>query len=524
VVLWTLYLVTRIQVINKIAAEPTMDPMEVGHPGVFIAFSRNIDDLIRANEYLSVLSLLVYLKLLKYLNIFSWFRMLNEVIQDCLGRLVRFAILIVVIFFGFGVSLFVGLGSTDKRYAVMQRSFISLFFMFVEGITIDANWFEANNGSSGYIGPMLSLSYLIVVYFILSNIFMAIVLEAYVSAGICRDARRTGSDLTKRNPMSLFLFTYYHKVRKLSLLPDDEALPEEQSIKLVDLPGIVTRKWMEKKCRMQLLVDKTLGEVSEEEMSRRMTLRGNLASGDRSPKVKTWGETATKLRKMIQISMSLPLAEEFEVPEPQQSGTRTRLYGDSNPGEESVSLAQLQALLDQEPTLQILLGTRSAIDVIRYFKFLQGEAPTEEGAQQNDPLEKIARLQDGAFKKVEYMEKKGLNIDRRPVPHVDDLAQVISDELTTVQNGWREELTKLIEQMTNIADAMKETQLNVNKVVQNNEEFSRLLGDGSSESTSEVSSSEESSESEKASKNAPRGSMFGNMGPKASKRGSVGGR
>merc|ERR1719265_2532921 len=219
---------------------------------------------------------------------------------------------------------------------------------------------------------------------------------------------------------------------------------------------------------------------------------------------------------MIQRAMSLPLAEEFEVPEPQHSDTRTRLYGDFSPGDESITLVQLQALLDHEPTLQILLGTRSAIDVIRYFKFLQGEAGGEDDGQ-NDPLEKIARLQDGAFKKVEYMEKKGLNIDRRPVPHVDDLAQVIADELTTVQNGWREELTKLIEQMTNIADAMKETQLNVNKVVQNNEEFSRLLGDGSSESTSSMSSSEESSESEQASKQAPRASMFGSLAPKVSK-------
>ena len=29
----------------------------------------------------------------------------------------------------------------------------------------------------------------------------------------------------------------------------------------MDLPGIVVRKWLEKKRRMQLLVDKTLGDV-----------------------------------------------------------------------------------------------------------------------------------------------------------------------------------------------------------------------------------------------------------------------
>ena len=34
-----------------------------------------------------------------------------------------------------------------------------------------------------------------------------------------------------------------------------------RGILLVDLPGIVVRKWLEKKRRMQLLVDKTLGDV-----------------------------------------------------------------------------------------------------------------------------------------------------------------------------------------------------------------------------------------------------------------------
>ena len=36
-----------------------------------------------------------------------------------------------------------------------------------------------------------------------------------------------------------------------------------------ELPGIVVRKWHEKKKRMQLLVDKELGDLTEEDMQRR---------------------------------------------------------------------------------------------------------------------------------------------------------------------------------------------------------------------------------------------------------------
>merc|ERR1719375_2723916 len=274
-----------------------------------------------------------------------------------------------------------GLGQTDTRFSDLEQSFLRMFFMFVEGISMDANWFEPNPGTMFFIGPTMSLAYLVVVYFILSNMFMAVVLDTYVSACIAREARKTGADLVKRNPMQLFLYTYYHKLRKLSLLTDDEALPEEQSILLVDLPGIVVRKWLEKKRRMQLLVDKTLGDMSEEEWTRRMQEPAELQTArSRTRKKSSWRETLTKIRKNIQRSMSLPLAEEFEIPEPARVETRARLY--SNAGysyDEEISLLQLQSLIDQEPTLQILLGTKSALDVIRYFKPMAKPEDEEDG-------------------------------------------------------------------------------------------------------------------------------------------------
>jgi hypothetical protein len=452
--------------------------------------------------------------------------MLNEVIVDCASRLARFAVLIVVIFCGFGVGFYVGLGQTDQRFARLEQSFLRLFFMFVEGITMDANWFEPNSGTMLYIGPTLSLAYLVAVYFILSSIFMAIVLDAYVSACIAREARKTGADLVKRNPMQLFLYTYYHKLRKLSLLADDEALPEEQSILLVDLPGIVVRKWLEKKRRMQLLVDKTLGDMSEEEWLRRMQEPAeNQTTRERTRKKKSWKEILTKIRKNIQRSMSLPLAEEFEIAEPTRVETRARLY--SNAGyayDEEITLMQLQSLIDQEPTLQILLGTKSALDVIRYFKpMMKPDEDDEDVAgqvradddQAESALEKIGELQENVFRKVEHLEKRGLNMDRKPVPMVDAISNQITAELMQVQNGWREEFTKLIEQMTSIADGMRDTKIGVETVVSNHEELAKLLGDGSSEYDSSTESSEESSE-ETEEAPPPRKSIMGIAGPRKS--------
>merc|ERR1711977_739387 len=137
--------------------------------------------------------------------------------------------------------------------------------------------------------------------------FMAIVVEAYVGANLCKEARVTEDDLAKSNPMVMILYTNYHKLRNLSLLNDDEALPEEQSIALRELPGIVVRKWLEKERRMQLLVDRTLGDVSEEEAKRMLgRMHDPVGASDRKRKKKPFGLLMTEFRQSCQRCLSLP--------------------------------------------------------------------------------------------------------------------------------------------------------------------------------------------------------------------------
>jgi hypothetical protein len=81
---------------------------------------------------------------------------------------------------------------------------------------------------------------------------------------------------------------------------------------------------------------------------------------------------------------------------------------------------------------------------------------------------------------------------------------MISTELLQVSNGWREEFTKLIEQMTQIADGMRITKIGVETVCNNHEELAKMLGEDeeSSEFESTIESSDDESDvsSEKPSK------------------------
>merc|ERR1712139_26946 len=338
------------------------------------------------------------------------------------------------------------------------QSFAGLFFRFIEGLSIDAAWFEPMGGPGRLVGPFLSVSFLLGTDFLLANIFMAIVVESYVGLTVAAKARATEADLTKRNPMFLFLYTYYHKMRKLSLLSDDEALPEERSMLLNELPGIVVRKWHEKKKRMQLLVDKELGDLTEEDMQRMIANMegGPESNAARQNKKKTMLERLNKFRVAVQRGMSLPESADFEVKEPEQQNSRVRLYGNVRPDEdEEITLEQLQGLMDSEPMLQILLGTKNAIDVIKYFKTFpkddEDEEPMNPSKMMEDKppektsLEKVAELQENVFRKVETLEKAKLNMERLSVPFVDEMADSMQFSLSSAQNEWRQQLTGIME-------------------------------------------------------------------------------
>jgi hypothetical protein len=370
-----------------------------------------------------------------------------------MSRLLVFAVLVIIMFTAFGLAFFVGVGKENGQYSTFNSAFLGLFFRFIEGMTVDPAWFESGGGTGKDVGPTLSVIFLLTTDFVMANIFMAIVVEAYVGLTVSAKARSNEADLTKRNPMFLFLYTYYHEFRKISLLPNEEAMEEERTIPLKDLPGVVVRKWHEKQRRMQLLVDRTLGELSEEDAAKKASKSGGPQSTAARKKTgKPIMEHLRRFRISIQRGMSLPLASDFEIPEPEEVGSTVRLFAETKADEgEELSLKNLQGLMDGEPMLQILLGTRNAIDVVRYFKTFPATFEEEDtGNLPKTSLEKVTELQENIYKKVETLEKAKLSMFRKPVPFVDHMADELSSAVLSIQNSWRKELTAIMEVLTTI--------------------------------------------------------------------------
>ena len=46
----------------------------------------------------------------------------------------------VIMFLGFGLAFFIGVGQDSNEFTTFGQSFAGLFFRFIEGISIDAAW------------------------------------------------------------------------------------------------------------------------------------------------------------------------------------------------------------------------------------------------------------------------------------------------------------------------------------------------------------------------------------------------
>merc|ERR1719311_862376 len=111
--------------------------------------------------------------------------------------------------------------------------------------------------------------------------------------------------------------------------------------------------------------------------------------------------------------------------------------------------------------------------------------PPSDKPVEKTSLEKVAELQENVFRKVETLEKAKLNMERLSVPLVDEMAESIQWSLNSAQNEWRQQLTGIMEVLTQITDAFTDVKKSIDKVQDNHVELTQLLtGESEGSSTS----------------------------------------
>merc|ERR1712048_688734 len=117
-------------------------------------------------------------------------------------------------------------GSEDNVFSTLKGSFIAVIVAPAGGVSLDPV-FEKND----FLGPILIFSYIIVVFLLLLNTFMAICVDTYtVSVFQIKECLRG----KRSTPTRIFLWTYWNALKGVKLVgketEEEIGEPEEQMV------------------------------------------------------------------------------------------------------------------------------------------------------------------------------------------------------------------------------------------------------------------------------------------------------
>lgn len=271
---------------------------------------------------------------------------------------------------------------------------------------------------------------------------------------------------------------------------DDDGASQERSdflaIRLELLPGIVQRKWIEKKRKMQMIANENFANLELFPPGEAPAIGGD---GDKKKK----SDWMLPSSKVTLTKMQAPVGEKpptfYTVP--------------NSTMEQDVSREQLQRLMDEDESLPIMLGSSDAVKVIKEFKKKAleesdrwaledsnmgrfnlrsfGEVSLVKHEMHKKELrfreEAVKGLQGEVFAKLDNLEKMEPDLVRKPVPKVEEMTNEMSQGLTDVRNQFRHQLTGIIEAIASLFEHLVELTQGVDKVRANHKTVAHVLKD-----------------------------------------------
>eukprot|EP00928_Gymnodinium_smaydae_P013239 TRINITY_DN14848_c0_g1_i1.p1 TRINITY_DN14848_c0_g1~~TRINITY_DN14848_c0_g1_i1.p1 ORF type:complete len:893 (-),score=226.67 TRINITY_DN14848_c0_g1_i1:79-2757(-) len=447
------HLAYRIQAYVGVTNEPLFSAGLIGHPEHFMPFSAVMWDVAYSRTVIAVMAIAMWVKPFKYLCMLAYFRNILRIMEQTIMRLSIFSVILIIIIFSFAISFCAGFGGSEMDYTTVLGSFQALCYVLLEGYKVDERWFEAGKLQ---LMPLVFLIYVVFIYFVLLNIFMAVVLDVYATTPVKLQVA------TGENPMAVFFVTYWNSLRGISKSPEDDEQhlnSEDLSIRLDLLPGLVRRKWIEKKRKMQRIARSNFAGLE-------------LFPGDDSVK----GSNAKSLTDWMLPSSALEV-EKMQNP---QALKPTNCYDVPSAAlDQEVSRSQLQRLMDEDETLPLLLHEDEAVEVIRKFKKISAAGVDPDSADATQ----VRKLQGEVFSRIDGVEAVNTDEKAPEVPQIKEMTEQMSGAISDVRNLFRKQLTGVIEATAGLFEHLVDLTQGIDAVRANHEDIVNLVKENMNSAT-----------------------------------------
>jgi len=244
------YFYYRTELTFAYGSDNNMQPQLASLPLVYMPYVKLLNAYTQAQSVLAWLCLFSWVRLLKYLSLAKTFCLLIRTLEASCFQLFLFSFLYLSVTIGFSIAFVIGFGAADTTegiYSSFAGCFFVLFFMIVGGVDLSPvlGLDSVSYMTNTTLRYLLFITYVVVLFFLFFNFYMAIVIDTYSRVSILF----TEHGVERKNPCMVFLYTYYHKWRGVQLIQeneDDIGGMDEQYIELEQLPNFLIEIWQQK--------------------------------------------------------------------------------------------------------------------------------------------------------------------------------------------------------------------------------------------------------------------------------------
>jgi len=432
--LFFLYVCVVVDIYAVAAWEPKFQPESIVDTEAFFPIGRLAMRVETANSIMAALTLMSWLKMLKYFSLIGPFHPFVRVVERCIVNLLQFAGIVLIVLFGFAVALHVAYGDENNLFATLRGSLVAVMVAPAGGVGLDPV-FEKGD----FLGPVLVFTYIIIVFFLLLNTFMAICVDTYTVSTFQISECLASKNSPQSNPTAVFLWTYFSALKGVKLVgketQDEMGDTMEQEIQLSSLPEHLQLRYSQTKRRMEQILNSAEGEIKAkeaEQLRKQGLLRDSELEGQRSAAGEALALEDEPRGGGAEQPAALALEDKPGAPRPPPPPSNAEPPPpEEEPSTVMVKRVQLQRMLDDDAVLREVCGASRAVEVIRRFRVDQGGI---------DPYEAVAELQKSVAEKLQELEENGLDLSFDEMETLKQVSTELHSALTESQKEWRAEL------------------------------------------------------------------------------------
>lgn len=178
------------------------------------------------NNAIAITAFLSWIKFFKYISFNKTMTQLSSTLGRCAKDIAGFAVMFYIVFFAYAQLGFLLFGAIVSDYSTFTNTFFTLFRIILGDFD-----FTSLESASRYLGPIYFLTYVFFVFFVLLNMFLAIINDTY------SDVKSDIADQKSDFELGQYFKRGYDKILTKMHIKKDKIADIQKALEVADADG-----------------------------------------------------------------------------------------------------------------------------------------------------------------------------------------------------------------------------------------------------------------------------------------------